>query len=94
MDEINTTTTRPLPRWHVDGAEVWAYAFPVGAAVAVAAAWAVRRRSRAPLAAALVYLGTLFPVLGFVNVYPFVYSYVADHFAYVPSLAVFGALPD
>ena len=52
------------------------------------AASSVRARWRAPLAVALIYLGTLFPALGFVNVYPFVFSFVADHFAYVPSIAI------
>jgi hypothetical protein len=48
----------------------------------------MRRRSRAPLAAGLFFVGSLFPVLGFVNVYPFVFSFVADHFVYLPSLGV------
>ena len=45
------------------------------------------RRARA-LAALLYFTGTLFPVLGFLNVYPFIYSYVADHFQYLASLAI------
>lgn len=44
---------------------------------------------RAPLAAALLFGGTLFPVLGFFNVYPFVFSYVADHFQYLATLPLF-----
>ena len=48
----------------------------------VAAFWWTRDRSRAPLAAALFFIGSLFPVLGFLNVYPFVFSFVADHFQY------------
>lgn len=47
---------------------------------------------RAPLAVALLFGGTLFPVLGFFNVYPFLFSYVADHFQYLASLAVFAAV--
>jgi tetratricopeptide (TPR) repeat protein len=46
-----------------------------------------RRRSRGPMAAFLLFAGTLFPALGFINVYPFIYSYVADHFQYL-ALAV------
>ena len=38
--------------------------------------------------AASVFGGTLVPVLGFVNVYPFVFSYVADHFQYLACLGV------
>ena len=37
----------------------------------------------APLAVALLFVGTLFPVLGFFTVYAFVFSFVADHFQYL-----------
>lgn len=46
---------------------------------------------RAPLAVALLFGGTLFPVLGFFNVFPFLYSFVADHFQYLASLPIFAA---
>ena len=46
------------------------------------------RRYRGPLAGFLIFCGTLFPVLGFLNVYPFRYSYVADHFQYLASLGI------
>ena len=36
----------------------------------------------------LFFVGTLFPVLGFFNVYPFIYSFVADHFQYLASLGI------
>src|SRR5207237_6360455 len=36
-----------------------------------------------PLAAMLIFLALLFPALGFLNVYPFIYSFVADHFQYL-----------
>lgn len=74
------------PRWHVSQAEAWQYAFPVAAFFAILGLWAVRRRTRGPLAAILFFVGTLFPVLGFFNVYPFRYSFVADHFQYLASL--------
>ena len=44
--------------------------------------------SRAPLAGFLFFAGTLFPVLGFANVYPFMFSYVADHFQYLASIGI------
>jgi tetratricopeptide (TPR) repeat protein len=57
--------------------------------LAVAAGFALwARRNRGPLASLLIFGGTLFPVLGFLNVYPFRYSYVADHFQYLASLAI------
>ena len=43
---------------------------------------------RGPLVGYLFFCGTLVPVLGFVNVYPFLFSYVADHFQYLASLGI------
>lgn len=76
------------PRWTVSAAVAWQYLFPVAVLAFAAAAWAWRRRSRAPLAALLFFVGTLFPVLGFLNVYPFIYSFVADHYQYLASIGV------
>jgi len=79
------------PRWTVDASQWWQWLFPAaGAALLVALLWlALARRRRGPLAAALLFAGTLFPVLGFFNVYPFLFSYVADHFQYLACLAFF-----
>jgi len=75
-------------RWHIDPGEWWQYLFLAGLIAAAAALWRLRRQARGPLAAFLIFAGTLFPVWGFFNVYPFRYSYVADHFAYLASLAL------
>lgn len=77
------------PRWTVDAAEVGWWIYLAGAVGLVAGLVWWRDRSRAPLAAALLFGGTLFPVLGFFNVFPFLFSYVADHFQYLASLSVF-----
>jgi protein O-mannosyl-transferase len=76
------------PRWQVSGAVWWQWLFPAATLAVFAGLWALRRRRRGPLAGALFFVGTLFPVLGFCNVYPFVFSYVADHFQYLASLGV------
>jgi tetratricopeptide (TPR) repeat protein len=76
------------PRWSVDPAAPWAYLFPLAVAATGLALWRLRRRGRGPLAAFLFFVGTLFPALGFVNVYPFIFSYVADHFQYLAMLGV------
>jgi tetratricopeptide (TPR) repeat protein len=76
------------PHWTVDASVWWQYLFPVGIlALAGLLLW-IARRHRGPLAGFLFFAGTLFPVLGFFNVYPFRFSYVADHFQYVASLGI------
>jgi protein O-mannosyl-transferase len=76
------------PRWTIDAAVWWQYLFPLGILVVALAGWRWRAR-RGPIAAGLLFAGSLFPALGFVNVYPFVFSFVADHFQYLASLAFF-----
>jgi tetratricopeptide (TPR) repeat protein len=80
------------PRWTIDRSVAWQYLLPLAGVTALGALWALRRRSRGPLAAALLFAGTLVPALGFVNVYPFRYSYVADHFQYLASAGVLVAV--
>jgi len=76
------------PRWTFDTREWWQYGFPaLVVAVAIALALAARRH-RGPLAGFLFFAGTLFPVLGFLNVYPFLFSFVADHFQYLACLGI------
>jgi len=79
------------PRWTVDPHAGWQYLYPAAAVAALAALYGIRRLSRGPLAAALLFAGTLFPALGFINVYPFVFSYVADHFQYLAAAAAIPA---
>jgi len=76
------------PRWRVNAAIGWQYLFPFAALLLVAGLWALRRRWRGPLAGLLFFIGTLFPALGFINVYPFRYSFVADHYQYLASVGV------
>lgn len=76
------------PRWTLDASVWWQWLFLAGVALTGLALLRRARRQRGPLAAFLLYGGTLFPALGFFNVYPFLFSYVADHFQYLASLAV------
>lgn len=76
-------------RWTIDAREAWQYLFPAAVVAVLAAFWLLRRRiGRAPLAGALAFCGMLLPALGFFNVYPMVFSFVADHFQYLASLGV------
>ncbi len=74
------------PRWEVRQTAWWQYAYLLATVLALGLAWRYRHRTRAPLATLLFFGGTLLPVLGFVNVYPFIFSLVADHFQYLASL--------
>lgn len=76
------------PRWIVNAAVWWQWLFPIGVFALIAALWSLRARSRAPLATVLLFAGSLFPVLGFFNVFGFTYSFVADHWQYLPCLAL------
>jgi Flp pilus assembly protein TadD len=76
------------PRWQVSQGEWWQYLFPAAALLLLAAAWRLNRRWRGPLAALLFFSASLFPVLGFFNVYFSTFSFVADHFQYLASLGI------
>jgi Tfp pilus assembly protein PilF len=77
------------PRWQVGGAHPAQLAYPLAAAAAIAALWLARRRiGSAPLVAVLFFAGTLVPALGFFDVFPMRYSFVADHFQYLASIGL------
>lgn len=76
------------PRWDFSRVAWWAFLFPAASVFLAIGAWALRKRSRGPLAALLFFVVALLPALGFVDVYPFRYSFVADHFQYLASLGV------
>jgi Flp pilus assembly protein TadD len=76
------------PRWSVSQAIWWQYLYPAAALAVLAILWSQRQRWPGPLAGTLFFLGTLFPALGFFDVYPFLFSFVADHFQYLASLGI------
>ena len=76
------------PRWDINAGVWWQYLFPVGVLGLLVILWSLRRWSRAPLAGVLVYLLLLLPSLGFLNIYFFVYSFVADHWQYLACLGI------
>jgi tetratricopeptide (TPR) repeat protein len=72
------------PHWDVSDQIWWQYLFPVAAAALIVGLALLHRRGT--LVGVLFFAGTLFPALGFFNVYPFRYSYVADHFQYLAAI--------
>jgi tetratricopeptide (TPR) repeat protein len=75
------------PRWDVDSSKVVAY-LPLLAAIAgLVALWFIHAKSgRALFFATAYYVVSLFPVLGFFDVFFFRYSFVSDHFQYLASM--------
>ncbi len=76
-------------RWRIDAHDAVQWLFPIAAAAAFVALFALRKKiGGGPLAAALCYGAMLFPALGFVNVFPMLFSWVADHFLYLASAPI------
>jgi tetratricopeptide (TPR) repeat protein len=77
------------PRWQIDAGLWWQYLFPAAAVAVIFILWVMRRRiGKGPLVAVLFFAGTLVPALGFFDVYPMRFSYVADHFQYLASIGL------
>lgn len=83
------------PRWEIDSSQVTAYLPLLLALAGLLVLWLVHAKwSRAIIFAAAYYVVSLFPVLGFFDVFFFRYSFVSDHFQYLASigpLALVGA---
>jgi protein O-mannosyl-transferase len=75
------------PRWAIDPSALAAWTWTIAALAVAAVLWFARDRlGRGPAAAAAFFAATLSPALGFFDVYPMRYSWVADHFQYLASL--------
>lgn len=81
--------TFSYPRWTISAASPLAYAWLVATAGLGLVIWRMRRRAgRGVEVAVLFFVATLAPVLGFIMLYTFVYSFVADHYQYVASIGL------
>lgn len=76
------------PRWNVGATIWWQYLFPAAAIFLFAVVWALRRRWRWLLGGLLFFALMLLPILGFFNVRLFTFSFVADHFEYLPIIGI------
>jgi len=76
-------------RWVIDPGIWWQILFPLAYMALLGGLWVFRRRlGRGPLAAMAIFTVILSPALGFFNVFPHLYSFVADHFQYLASISV------
>lgn len=77
------------PRWQPDVTQVRQWLYPAAALAFLFTLWRLRTQiGRGPVTAMLFFVGTLAPLLGFVNVYFMRYSFVCDHWTYLPSLGL------
>ncbi len=75
------------PRWNPDEFSPLHLLWPAAAIALTVLLWSRRKAiGWAPLIAWAAFIITLFPALGFINVYPFRFSFVADHFQYLASI--------
>jgi tetratricopeptide (TPR) repeat protein len=77
--------TFSYPRWTINPADVSSYLWLAAAAAALVGVVYFTRRfqGRGVAAALLFFVVTLSPVMGFIMLYTFRYTYVADHYQYV-----------
>jgi len=76
---------RVLPPTHGDALHFAELAGVLAVLVVVAM---LAKRTRGVLAGVLYFLVALFPALGFFSIYPFRYSFVADHFQYLAGIGL------
>src|SRR5438874_4515082 len=75
------------PRWHITPSSLFDYLPLLGIAGLCAAIYFTRRRFGRGLEVAMLFFGaTLGPVLGFIMLYTFRYTFVADHYQYLASI--------
>jgi Tfp pilus assembly protein PilF len=83
------------PKFEVDPSDPFQYVWALAGVILLVALWCWRHRiGRAPLVAAIFFVAALSPLLGFIPLFTFWYTYVADHYQYMASIgpiALFGA---
>lgn len=78
------------PQWEIDARDLAQWIYPVGVVALLALLWRARGNpniGRGPFVAAAFFVVTHSPTLGFINFGHMQYSYVADRFQYLPSIA-------
>lgn len=73
-------------RWDINPANPWQYLGLIGCAGVALLLWGCRRiLGRGPATAVLFFIAALAPMLGFISMFTFRYSFVADHYQYLAS---------
>jgi len=77
------------PRWKIDSADPAQYLWLLACLAAAGGLWFFRKRlGRSPVAAVIFFVVALFPMLSFFQLYTFLYSWTADHYAYMATIGL------
>ncbi|HMD55541.1 MAG TPA: tetratricopeptide repeat protein, partial [Phycisphaerae bacterium] len=77
------------PRWSTSELGGWEWIFPISIVFILAVLWITRKKiGRGPFSAAVFFLITLAPVLGFISYFTMLYTFVADHYQYLACLGL------
>ncbi len=81
------TLTFSYPRWNISDSDPLAYVWLAAAVGVGATLYRIKRQLARNIGiASLFFVSTLSPVLGFIMLYTFLYTFVADHYQYVACL--------
>ncbi len=77
------------PRWNINAGDWRQFGWLAGCLAVAAALWFGRRKlGRGPAAALIFFIAVLSPMLGFIPLYTFYFSYAADHYQYFACLGL------
>jgi Flp pilus assembly protein TadD len=72
------------PRWNLNPSDPWQYLWAMGCALVAVCLWLGRHAlGRGPVAAIVFFVVVLSPMLGFIPLFTFYYTFVADHYQYL-----------
>jgi len=81
--------TFSYPRWDINAGDWRQYGWLAGCLAVAAWLWFARRKiGRATATAVIFFVAVLSPMLGFIPLFTFYFSYVADHYQYFASLGM------
>jgi protein O-mannosyl-transferase len=81
--------TFSYPRWEINSGAPSQYIWLIACVLMAIGLWIWRHKfGRGVIVAFLFFVAALFPMLGFFDLYTFVYTWVADHYQYMASIAL------